>query len=185
MVAGDCLHAARGARRLPEALWQDGDLRWLIGLHEHEGTLYFNKESHEQLLWWSALPDLLQCTAHAPIDPQELETVSTQISTALESAAAAGFAYTTGKPEQLSPANPVAVLAGEFAKHPNGLALESPVTPIQVTRESPLIQGDPEPEIAKKITQLRGAEAEGALIESGEGADPKEKVAVGIKGAGE
>ncbi len=162
-----------------EALWQDGDLRWLVGIHEHEGAMYFNKESHEQLLWWIALPDLLQITVQTPVDQQELETLAMQLSAALESAEKAGYAYASTKSEELSPANPVAVLAGEFARHPDGLPLESPVLPVQVTRESPLIHGDPEPEIAKKITQLRSADGEGALIESGEGADAKEKVVTG------
>ncbi len=178
--AEELLSNAKAAKYgLAEALWQDGDLRWLIGIHEHEGMTYLNKESHEQLLWWFSLPDLLQISAQAPIDPQELETLSMQINEALQSAEKAGYAYASTKAEELLPANPVAVLAGEFAKHPDGLALESPVVPVQVVRESPLIHGDPEPKIAKKISQLRSADEEGALIQSGEGADPKEKVATG------
>ena len=39
--------------------WQDGDVHWLTGTHESEGVRYFNKESHEELLWWLQMPALL------------------------------------------------------------------------------------------------------------------------------
>jgi hypothetical protein len=37
------------------AFWEDGDVLWLIGANEHEGTSYLNQQSLEQLLHWLAL----------------------------------------------------------------------------------------------------------------------------------
>ncbi len=42
-----------------EAFWADPDVRWLTGLHEHSGHLYFNREQFEEILWWLQLPALL------------------------------------------------------------------------------------------------------------------------------
>jgi hypothetical protein len=39
--------------------WNDPDIVWLTGLHEASSHRYFNKEAHEQLLWWSCLPQLI------------------------------------------------------------------------------------------------------------------------------
>ena len=45
---------------LPPALWEDGDARWLLKVHEAAGEWYFNKELHQQILWWVQLPELLR-----------------------------------------------------------------------------------------------------------------------------
>ncbi len=45
---------------LPRALWDDLDARWLLSVNESAGDWYFNKELHEQMLWWLHLPDLLE-----------------------------------------------------------------------------------------------------------------------------
>jgi hypothetical protein len=45
---------------LPRALWDDPDARWLLSVNESGGEWYFNKELHEQMLWWLQLPDLLE-----------------------------------------------------------------------------------------------------------------------------
>ncbi len=76
-------------------LWQDGDLRWLAGVNEHEGVTYFNKEAHEELLWWHALPDLLAVAAQTTSDGREVEAVAVGLTGALASAAAAGYALTS------------------------------------------------------------------------------------------
>jgi glycosidase len=48
------------------ALWEEeGDARWLLKVHEAAGEWYFNKELHQQILWWMRLPDLLQLAAPA------------------------------------------------------------------------------------------------------------------------
>jgi glycosidase len=41
------------------AFWDDPDARWLLKVNESGGEWYFNKELHEQMLWWAQLPDLL------------------------------------------------------------------------------------------------------------------------------
>ncbi|HEY0759894.1 MAG TPA: alpha-amylase family protein, partial [Acidisarcina sp.] len=49
-------------------LWQDGDVRWLLGLHEHAGVSYFSKEGFEELAWWLQLPALLDEEAEDPAE---------------------------------------------------------------------------------------------------------------------
>ena len=51
---------ASDASRIPAALWQDPDVRWLTGYNEAEGHAYVNREQYEELLWWLALPELLK-----------------------------------------------------------------------------------------------------------------------------
>ena len=94
------LLAASNARQhgLPASAWRDGDLRWLAGVNEHQGAAYFNKESHEQMVWWHSLPELLQIAAQPSLDARELEALSTQIAAALASAAAAGYRLSQPKP---------------------------------------------------------------------------------------
>lgn len=58
-------------RPLPSAIqpllsWDDPDTVWLTGLHTAQGHRYFNKEAHEQLLWWSALPQLIAASEKDP-----------------------------------------------------------------------------------------------------------------------
>ena len=48
---------------LPRGIWDDGDARWLLKVNEAGGEWYFNKELHQQILWWTQLPDLLQLAA--------------------------------------------------------------------------------------------------------------------------
>ncbi len=48
------------ASRIPAALWQDPDVRWLTGYNEAEGHAYVNREQYAELLWWLSLPELLK-----------------------------------------------------------------------------------------------------------------------------
>ncbi len=66
-----------------EAFWADPDVRWLAGLHEHGGKLYFNREQFEELLCWLHLPALL---APLPVEPP-----SAPIEHAARAAAKAGY----------------------------------------------------------------------------------------------
>lgn len=50
----------------PPILWDDTDIAWLTGLHEAQGHRYFNKEAHEQLLWWMHLPQLIAIAEKDP-----------------------------------------------------------------------------------------------------------------------
>ena len=43
-----------------DEFWNDSDVRWLAGVGDFEGTTFFNKEVFEELLFWLALPDLLE-----------------------------------------------------------------------------------------------------------------------------
>ncbi|MFC6646261.1 alpha-amylase family glycosyl hydrolase [Granulicella cerasi] len=64
------------------AFWQDGDVRWLIGVNEHEGKQYGNKERFEQLLCALTLPELSAATAK----PEALEKLVVKLCRAMESA---------------------------------------------------------------------------------------------------
>jgi hypothetical protein len=55
---------------LPWEVWDDDDARWLMKVHESAGEDYFNKELHEQMLWWSQLPALLELAA-ASLTPEK------------------------------------------------------------------------------------------------------------------
>jgi hypothetical protein len=50
---------------LPRGIWDDENARWLLQVNEAGGEWYFNKELHEQMLWWMQLPDLLAIKAPA------------------------------------------------------------------------------------------------------------------------
>ncbi len=45
---------------LPEAFWEDPEVRWLTGVTEAGGKVYFHKEALEQMLVWLSLPPLLE-----------------------------------------------------------------------------------------------------------------------------
>ena len=46
--------------------WEDADAAWLTRLHEAQGHRYFNKEAHEQILWWRQLPPLVAIAEKDP-----------------------------------------------------------------------------------------------------------------------
>jgi glycosidase len=54
---------------LPRGFWDDGDARWLLKVHDAAGEWYFNKELHQQILWWVQLPSLLQLAGPAEALP--------------------------------------------------------------------------------------------------------------------
>lgn len=43
---------------IPARVWSDGDGIWLLGVHQVEGETYFNRELHEQMVWWMQFPAL-------------------------------------------------------------------------------------------------------------------------------
>ena len=73
--------------------WQDGDLRWLVGLHSHAGVEYFRKEGFESLLCWLALPALLHIAAepNAATRTAELIQLEARLTAARNAAEAAGY----------------------------------------------------------------------------------------------
>jgi len=88
-------------------LWEDGDARWLIKLHEVTGEWYFNKELHQQLVWWTQLPDLLQLAA--PVEKKtrvgrSIKAIERAVEEALEEAEEAGFRLAKKKEVAVKPA---------------------------------------------------------------------------------
>ena len=80
---------------LPTALWQDGDARWLMKVHEAGGEWYFNKELHEQILWWTHLPNLLAPVSASEASPRKsppTKTVAQRVAAGIKEAAEAGYA---------------------------------------------------------------------------------------------
>jgi hypothetical protein len=90
----------------PRAFWDDGDARWLLKVHDAAGEWYFNKELHQQILWWVQLPDLLQLALPAEALPAaaakktrppathltpSIENITQRVQDACEEAEEAGF----------------------------------------------------------------------------------------------
>jgi hypothetical protein len=86
--------------------WDDGDARWLLRVNESAGEWYFNKELHQQILWWTQLPDLLRLSARAEAAPgtadkkprqgavrstPSIKTIEQKLQEAFEQAEEAGF----------------------------------------------------------------------------------------------
>jgi glycosidase len=97
---------------LPRGIWEDGDARWLLKVNEAGGEWYFNKELHQQILWWTQLPDLLQiATPVAPsVDKKKpaprptIQTIDQRIQDACEQAEEAGFRIGKKKEAAAKPA---------------------------------------------------------------------------------
>jgi hypothetical protein len=89
--------SAAGARRVtavraPALDWiRDPDAAWLTGVHDYEGVRYFVKEPFERLVWWMALPALLDLAADTSPSPQAIRALERDIAASFEAAAAAGY----------------------------------------------------------------------------------------------
>jgi hypothetical protein len=106
-IEGDPAHRAAARIRFlmampddaarPRAMpWDDPDVAWLTGLHEAGGHRYFNKEAHEQMLWWLALPDLVALVENDPAGKSPatcaaLSDLAALNAKAVTAAAAAGY----------------------------------------------------------------------------------------------
>ena len=92
---------------LPRALWENDDARWLLNVHEATGEWYFNKELHEQILWWTQLPDLLQLATAEEKKTRAgrpLKAIESAVETAIEEAEEAGFRLSKEKEVVAKPA---------------------------------------------------------------------------------
>jgi glycosidase len=78
--------------------WSDADVRWLTGLHDASGVWYFNKESYEQMVWWSALPDLLKTEVDAAAEKLRLRKLAKAIETELTAAQEAKYRLRVQEP---------------------------------------------------------------------------------------
>ncbi len=72
--------------------WRDGDVRWMAGVNESEGRVYFNKEAFEELLWWMEVPALIGAAEKVPVATGEAAEVKRRFGAAKAAAAAAGYA---------------------------------------------------------------------------------------------
>jgi glycosidase len=59
--------------------WNDADVRWLTGLHESAEGWYFNKESHQQMVWWSSLSELVKIQTDPVAEKQRLNNLAKAI----------------------------------------------------------------------------------------------------------
>jgi hypothetical protein len=69
----------------------DPDVAWVIGVHQHEGATYVNKEQFESLLWWMALRDLLELARKARPGVEEIAAIEEQIKKRMETLEQGGF----------------------------------------------------------------------------------------------
>jgi glycosidase len=82
-------HSSRASA--PFSWIHDPDVAWLIGVHQHEDVGYFIKEHFERLLWWMALPDLLEIASEEHPDPEKLALMADEIGDHLRVAAGGGY----------------------------------------------------------------------------------------------
>ena len=89
------------------AVWDEADARWLLKLHEAAGEWYFNKELHQQLLWWAQLPGLLElasATKRAVRSPLSLKVIEERLQEAFEQAGEEGYRLSKKKEAAVNPA---------------------------------------------------------------------------------
>ena len=92
--------AGSAAKAFP-AFFQEPDVRWLLGVNESEGTVYFNKECLEEIFWWVQLPKLISLLERGgpsekrAVDPQELLAIKQRFSAIAAMAAKSGFKLKT------------------------------------------------------------------------------------------
>jgi hypothetical protein len=72
--------------------WSDADVRWLTGLHETAEGWFFNQESHEQMVWWSALPELVKIESDPAAEKLRLRKLEEEIAAELLAAERAHYA---------------------------------------------------------------------------------------------
>lgn len=70
---------------------QDPDVAWLMGVHQHEGVTYVVKEHFERVLWWMALPALIESAAGREPDQEELEAIRDQVMERIQSVEHGGY----------------------------------------------------------------------------------------------
>jgi hypothetical protein len=80
------------ARRPASLDWiNDPDAAWLTGVNEHEGVRYFGREPFTALVWWMALPALLDLAAGTPPSPEGVRALERDIAAVLDAAAGVGY----------------------------------------------------------------------------------------------
>ncbi|MEO7030031.1 MAG: alpha-amylase family glycosyl hydrolase [Acidobacteriaceae bacterium] len=74
-----------------ERFWGDSDVRWLAGISEASGEIYFNKECFEELLSWLQLPALLELSGGEKSAERSLSALEKQIAEVRSAAESAGW----------------------------------------------------------------------------------------------
>jgi hypothetical protein len=99
-VRADFAHAAWSAdvqagtgrpAATPLSWLHDPDVAWLIGVHEYQGERYFNKELYERLLWWLALPRLLDIASEETPDGKAIAALEAQLKKRMKAAENSGY----------------------------------------------------------------------------------------------
>jgi hypothetical protein len=94
----------------PRSFWDDGDARWLLKVHDAAGEWYFNKELHQQILWWVQLPDLLELAAEKTLTKAagrhtaSVKTIEDRLQEAFEQAEDEGYRISKKKEVEVKPA---------------------------------------------------------------------------------
>jgi hypothetical protein len=70
---------------------RDPDAAWLTGVNEYQGVRYFVKEPFERLVWWMALPALLELAADASPSSQAVRALERDIAAFMNAAAVVGY----------------------------------------------------------------------------------------------
>jgi hypothetical protein len=71
--------------------WSDPDVRWLTGVNESNGKIYFSKEMFEELLSWLQLPALLEIAQQDSGESRSITEVEALVSRACRTAEEAGY----------------------------------------------------------------------------------------------
>jgi hypothetical protein len=74
-----------------DTFWNDSDVRWLTGVNESSGTIYFNKEGFEELLCWLQLPALIEIGYQNSRELESIVKLEESIGETTRSAKSAGY----------------------------------------------------------------------------------------------
>ena len=69
----------------------DPDVAWVIGVHEWDSVRYFVKEPYERLLWWMALPALVELARAPRPDREKIRALEQKIEARMQAAAEGGY----------------------------------------------------------------------------------------------
>jgi hypothetical protein len=69
----------------------DPDVAWVIGVHEWDSVRYFVKEPYERLLWWMALPALVELAREPRPDRENVRGLEQKIEARMRAAAQGGY----------------------------------------------------------------------------------------------
>ncbi len=121
--------------------WSDADVRWLTGLHEAPGSSeftagwFFNKESHQQMVWWSTLPELVRIEIDPAAEKQRLNKLAKAIDAELLDAEDVHYRLDGVKPKAKLPESKTAAAAVATTPISPEVPLEAADAPQSPTKE--------------------------------------------------